>query len=227
MSRYTTIEEVTAVAQTVVKSSDNYDRNVWRHWVFLATLELGIADDEIKVCEIIPNNGIGKLPDDCRHIIELSLADTAGAQMVHKFRTGKNRIYANNQLLETATTNGSPSQFVPVDVSHDAYNIHLGTNGENVGRIIIRYFAYPLDINNVPMVREEDVMACVYFIRYMQALRDDENRSKIEQDQVNWFREADRAKARKKMASMNPDKARSVMNSLMKVVTPFTSIQNY
>jgi hypothetical protein len=225
---YVSINEVTAAAQTVLKASDNMDRNIWKYWAYLAALDLGLSDDEIKVAELTPTNLEAALPEGCRQIIEVSLYDTSDNPLKHKFRTGTDRIYPND-LQNVFTTGDSEvlERIYPVDVSNDNNYIYLGTNGDLVGKIFIRYFAYPVDADGQPMIREEDVLACVYFIRYMDALRQDDNRSKIQQDQLNWFREADRARARKKMSSMTPDKARSIMNSLMKVVPAFTSIQNY
>jgi len=227
---YVSIDEVVAMAQTVIKTSDNYDRNIYRQWCYNALLDLGLADDEIKVCEIIPHNSIALLPPDCRQIIEVSLFNSAGCQLLHKYRTGTRRMYTNKNLIPSATagtTDEAINNSLPVDVSNDATNIYLGTNGDNVSTIGIRYFAYPIDQNGAPKVRDEDTMACVYFIRYMTALREDDNRSKIAQDQMNWFRESDRARARKKMASMTPDKARSIMMSMMKVVPNFSALQDY
>jgi len=227
---YVSINEVTAAAQTVMKQSDNMDRNLWKYWAYLAALELGVSDDEIRVAELTPNVDLeAPLPQGCRQIIELALYDSSDTQLKHKYRTGTTRIYPNeyDDYMTTSYETDVFQRVYPVDVSNDMNYVYLGTNGEHVTKIVIRYFAYPVDDSGQPMIREEDVMACVYFIRYMDALRQDDNRSKIQQDQLNWFREADRARARKKMSSMTPDKARSIMNSLMKVVPAFTSIQNF
>lgn len=224
---FLTVDNVTALAQTVIKDTDDRDRNIWRNWAYQATLELGLSDEEIKVAELIPQDYIAALPDDCRYIIEFSLRDSGNNQLQHLHRAGHNRIFNDTRISPTASTSDTVNDCVPVDVSNDATHIHLGTNGANVAKIYIRYFAYPLDENNRPMIREEDAMACVYFIRYMQGLRQDDNRSKIEQDQRAWFMEADRCKARKKMKSMNPDKARSVMAQLVGMLPNFRSIQGY
>jgi hypothetical protein len=223
---YVTINEVTALAQTVIPNSDERDRNIWNAWTYQCLLQLGIGDDEIKVAEILPQDYTGLLPEDCRYVIEFSLFDSAGNQLPHSYRTGKQRIYTDTRLPQTATTNGL-TNCVPVDVATDATAIHLGTNGENVARILLRYFAYPIDENGMPLIREEDTMACVYFIRYMQGMRQDDNRSKIQQDQQTFFMEADRARARKKMASMSPDKARTVLTSMMSMIPNFRSIQGF
>ena len=224
---YVTIDEVTALAQTVIKDSDDKDRNIWKAWCWQAMLNLGIGDDEIRVAELYPQDYVAPLPPDCRHILEVACYNSAGTQLSHKFRTGNRRIFADQRLSETATTGTNLDALVPVDVSNDRENIHLGTNGANVVTVVIRYFAYPIDENDQPLIREEDQMACVYFIRYMQAMRADDNRSRIAEAEIMWYREADRARARKKMASMTPDKARSIMSSLNRFIPNFKSIQSF
>ena len=226
MSKYIPLSEVTALAQTVVKTADNYDVNVWRAWVWQCVLNLGISDDEIKVCTLYPKDYIAKLPDDCRQVIEVALYDSEARQLAHVFRTGKRRVFTNQELM--LTNEGQATNCVPVDISSDMHNLHLGTTGSDVTSIVVRYFSYPLDEKTgLPLIREEDAMACVYFIRYMQALRDDDNRSKIEQDKMAYYMEADRARARKKMESMNPDKARTVLGSMMSLIPNFRAIQNF
>ena len=225
---YLTLDQVTALAQTVIKDTDDRDRNIWKNWVYECLLNLGIGDDEIRVAELFPQNAMAPLPPDCRYIIEMSAFDESGNQLKHSFRTGKLRIYADTRMAPvSATTSSDINDCIPVDISNDAHNLHLGTNADQVARILIRYFAYPLDENGTPLIREEDTMACVYFIRYMQALRQDDNRSKIDQDQRAYFIEADRARARKKMKSMSPDKAYSVMSALTSMVPNYRTLKGF
>lgn len=225
---YVPLKEVTALAQTVVKEADDRDRNIWGAWVYQALLQLGVSDEEIKVMEIEPEEGVAILPPDCKHIIEVSLFDSAGCQLRHSFRGGKQRIFRDTRIAPVATTGTDDiNQFVPVDVSANATNIYLGTNGENVSKIELRYFAYPVDESGDLLIRDEDMMACVHFIRYMQGLRNDDNRSKIAQDEQTWKIEADRSRARKKMTSMSPDKARSLMTSLVSLLPNFRTVQGF
>ena len=224
---YVTLNEVTALAQTVLIDTDDKDRNVWNTWVYQAILNLGIGDDEIRVADLYPQNYVAPMPKDCRHILEVSCFDASGNQLNHKYRTGNVRIYADGRLAVGATTGSDINAEVPVDVSNDRDNIHLGTNGSNVARITIRYFAYPVDEDDHPLIREEDQMACVYFIRYMQSMRKNDNRSEIAQNERAWFQEADRARARKKMASITPDKARTIMGELNRLIPNFRAIRNF
>lgn len=220
--KYVSLDEVTAFAMTVVKDADLSRRNIWRAWVYQAILDFGCSDNEIKTCVLYPKNGVAKLPEHCRQIIELSLFDDSNPpqQLTHQFRPGKTRIFTDVRQLPTASTGSSTlNNFTPVDVSNDEFSIFLGTNGDNVASIIIRYFAYPIDEKTqLPLIREEDLMACVYFIRYMESLRSNDNRSEIEQNQRTYFMEADRARARKKCESMTYDKAKTLWKDMMRLV---------
>lgn len=210
---YVSLDHVVSFSKTIIKDADSIDINTFREWVYYSLLFLGISDDELDVAELIPQNSIAALPPHCRHIYELSLFDSAGNQLNHKFRTGKVRIFSDNR---SNVVGGNP-----IDVSNDRNNIILGTNGGVVGKILIRYFKYPLDENGQPLIREDDVIACAHFVKYMKALRDDENQSKIAQYDSLWKLHADKAKAAKKMNSMTPEKAKTILAEGMRHIPQF------
>lgn len=219
---YVSLDHVISFAKTIVKTANSEDTNVWKDWIYYALLELGIGDDEIDVAEITPRNLIAALPPNCRHILELSLYDSSGSRLDHKYRTGKQRIYTDQRTTNTAvgaSTNANDS--VPVDISNDAFNLHLGTNGNLVSKIFLRYFKYPIDANGQPLIREEDVKACAYHVKLLQAVRDNSNRSEIAQYDAMYKQESDRAKAAKKMNSMTPEKAKTVLNDMLRLVPQF------
>lgn len=224
---YVTLDHVTAFAGTLIKETDGINRNIWKDWIYTgAMLELGISDDEMDTAELTPKELLAPLPDNCRSIVELACYDSNGRILPHKFRTGVRRIFSDRRLLDTATSGDvNINSSVPVDVSNDDTNIVLGTNGSSVATILLRYFKYPLDENGNPLIREEDVMACAYFVKFMQAMRDNGNRSEIEQYKQMWYMAADRAKAKKKMASITPEKAKTVLKDLMRLIPSFDQSQ--
>jgi hypothetical protein len=216
---YVTLDHTIAFAKTIVKTATSEDVNYWKDWVYYALLDFGISDEEIDVAELVPHNLIAALPQNCRHITEMSLFDSSGNQLVHKYRTGKQRIYTDFRLANTAIgTTNNINDLVPVDISNDSHNLILGTNGSNVSKILLRYFKYPLDANGNPMIREEEVKGCAYNIKLMQAMRDNENRSEIAQYLQMYQMEADRIKASKKMNSMSPEKAKTVLNDMLRLI---------
>ena len=211
---YISIDTVIARAQTTIPQSDTMDRNIWREWVWMGLQDLGISDEDVKSVVLYPHEGLAKKPTDMRVMIDLNLYDAAGNQKPHRFRTGGYRLYDDTRI-QTLTE-------IPVDVSEDRWNIILGTNGDDVAKVVIRYFSYPIDPEtNLPLIREDETMALTYFIRFMWAMRKDDNRSEIAEKQRMWYMESDRIRARKKMESLTPEKAKTIMKSWMRLIPDF------
>lgn len=220
---YVTLDYVISFAKTVVKTADNMDTNVWKDWIYTgALLHLGVSESEIDVAELKPKNSLARLPDGCRYILELALFDSSGNELKHKYRPGKQRIYNDQRLTTTSIgTDTNINDSVPVDVSNDAYNIILGTNGDLVTKILIRFFKYPLDENGNPLIREEDVFACTMFVKFMQAVRDNSNRSEIQQYDQLWKQAADKAKADKRVATVTPEVMKTITQEWMRLIPNF------
>lgn len=218
---YVDIDTVIARAETVIPKATTEDKAVWREWTWMSLQDLGISDEDIKSATLYPKNGLCKKPDDFRVLVDLVCVDSSNAQLTHKFRTKGHRLYYDiRNLLQM-------SSGIPVDVSEDRFNFILGTNASEVAAVNIRYFSYPIDKKTgMPMIREDEVMAIIYFIRYMWAMRKDDNRSEIQEKQVAWFRESDRVRAKKKMTSLTEEKAKSIGKSWMRHIPDF-DLQRY
>src|SRR5690606_26291972 len=98
-------------------------------------------------------------------------------------------------------------------------------NGSNVEKILIRYFKYPLDERNQPLIREEDLYACALFIKLMTAMRDNGNKSEIDQYDRMWKQAADTAKAGKRSKSLTPEVQNTIMKDLMRLIPQFSTEQ--
>jgi hypothetical protein len=220
---YTNINFVVSFAKTIVKTADNMDTNVWKDWIYTgAMLHLGISEDEIEVAELKQKNFLAPLPPNCRFISELSLFDANGQPLNHKYRAGKQRIYVDERSMPVSNGTNVIGTNVPVDVSNDPYNLIFGTNGGLVDKVLIRYFKYPVDQNDQPLIRQEDVYACALFIKLMQAMRDNGNRSEIQQYDQMWKQAADKAKADKRVASsLTADKQKTILRESMRLVPQF------
>jgi hypothetical protein len=224
---YYNIDEVVAEAMLVTSNVTDADRLIARQWVGSAMEFLGMSEDEIEVCEIIPKNLLARKPDNCRKLIDIACYDEAGNYIPHVFHAGKKRIYPNTNVLVATTTTNSDGEsetrvtYTAVDVSEDRFNIVLGTNASDVYKIKIRYFSYPIDADGLPMIRSDEKQAIIYFIRFCKALKDDENQGKIAQDEMRWMREADRVKASKKMADVTNDKAKTMASILNRMIPNF------
>ncbi len=216
---YVSLDEVTALARTVIGTSDEQDEVLFRQWVWEALQDVGISQDSIEVCTLKPKNFFAKKPSNCRVLIDLALYDANGNLFYHVFRAGKKRIYPQTLNTAVVTNDLTRVNMLPIDVSEDRDSIVLGSNATDVAYIEIRYFSYPVDKNGLPMIREDEKMAIVYFIRFMWAMRKNDNRSEIDQNRQMWMLESDRARARKK--NITNEEAKTIMKNWMRLIPNF------
>lgn len=229
--QYVDMNAVIAEALSITPQSDAADWSFARQWCVTAIEQLGTSEDEIKVAQILNQNLVMPKPDDMRQFIELSLYDGFGNYIPHEFRAGRKRIYPDtrnwpvNVLVPTNNFNHaiqSPQQyFTPVDVSEDQLNFFLGTNGTMVAYSYVRYFAYPVDANGLPMIRLDEKFAVMCYIQWAKASRKGDNQSEIAQKWQMWALQADRARAHKKASSLSNDKMIGISRSWVRLIPNF------
>ncbi len=197
--QYVSADEVIDTASSVIATATEQDKAFMLQWLWEGLQQLGVSEEQIQVCTLIPKNCIAKKPADLRMLLDISLYDSQGLLIPSVFRSGKKRIYPIQPPTNVIV---SDNTIIPlwIDVSEDLNNIILGSNAANTVAVIgIRYFAYPLDAQGRPMVRQDETMALIYFLRFMWSLRKNDNRSEIDQNRNMWLLESDRTRAKKKM----------------------------
>lgn len=221
--QYVDLNSVVAEAISVVGNGidDELMKNFARQWIWRAVMDLPVTEDNIKVCEISAKNFTLKKPDDMRKFLELGLYDSSDGYIPHVFHAGKKRIYPDTRIFPTELSSANIAYRPSVDVSEDQYAFYIGSNGPDVSYCKVRYFAYPLDKNGMPLIREDDVMTCVYFVRFMASLRRNENRSEIQQNELLYKAEADRARAKRKSQDLSADKMKTISGVLNRMIPSF------
>jgi hypothetical protein len=197
---FSSIDEATALAKSICGNATEEDETLFRQWCWEGMLMFGVSEDEIKVCSIIPKNGLAKKPEDCRRILDLALYDSQGCLIPSVFRPGKRRLYPISSPTNVIV---SDDTIIPlwVDTSEDMYNITLGSNSDCVSVVGIRYFAYPLDAQGLPLIRQNEALPLSYFCKFMWSMRKNENQSEIANNEQRWLRACDTIRASKKMIS--------------------------
>lgn len=225
--KYVELESVVARAISVVGVGIDNElmKNFAREWIWMAVLDLPVSEDNIKVCQIESKNLTMKKPDDMRRFLEIALYDDQDRYIPHVFHAGKKRIYPDTRVFPMSV-DASYECGVPVDLSEDQFAFYIGTNGSNVSYGLVRYFAYPLDKDGMPMIREDDVMTCVYFVRFMASMRRDDNRSAIQQNELLYKQEADRARAKRKSEDLSADKMKTISGIMNRMIPSFNN-SNY
>lgn len=222
--QYLELNSVIAEALSITPDTDASDWAMARQWAVTALMQLGTGEEEIVVCTIEAKNLILPKPPDLRQYIEMALYDRHGCYISHEFHAGKYRIYPDLRIFPTATnlSTGHIIHIVPVDVSEDQSNFYLGTNGTHVAYAIVRYFAYPIDSNGLPMIREDEKFAIMCYIQWAKASKVGDNQSEIAMKWQMWARQHDMARARKKSTDMGNDKHKTIARNWMRMIPDFS-----
>lgn len=228
---YVSLDTVVAEAISIIGLSgdDELAKNFARQFAWRAVLDLPITDDHLKVAKIYPKNLILKKPTDLRRALEVALYDANDCLIPHQYHSGKQRIYPDIESISysVVTDEGTDDEetvtyYAPVDLSEDANAYYLGTNaGDSVAYAKVRYFAYPLDSTGYPMIKEEAVLTCMYFIRFMWSLRKGENQSEIANNERLYKMEADRCRARLKSFDMSEETRKAIAASMNRMLPNF------
>jgi hypothetical protein len=201
MDRFLDIDYVTAMASTIIKGATTEDRVLFKSWVYLGMREIGPSKDNVKVASVLCQDFSIRKPDDYIEGIDIGLFNALGQEMRYRYRPGSERVhnvkYVRNLELPTAgDVTGA------IDLSEDDYYFHVSSNATGVSYAKLRYFSFPIDSKGQPKVPEGQLNAIMHFIRYMWAMSQDDNQSKIENSYMVWQRELSKAKTRNKMPSM-------------------------
>lgn len=227
---YVDFDGVLAEAISVIGASgdDEVAKNFGRQWIWRCVTDFPVSEDNIKVCRIDVKNLLLKKPSEMQRFLEVALYDVNDNFIPHVFHTGQKRIYPNVEsysynvvLNEGEDDEETVTYTAPVDLSEDRNSFVLGTNGSNVSYAQVRYFAYPLDNNGLPMIREEEVLACVYFVRFMWSLRKNDNQSEIRNNELLYKQEADRVRAKRKSMDFSNEKRKQIAASLNRMLPNF------
>jgi hypothetical protein len=220
MAKYIDFEEVVAESITAIgaEGDDEIAKNFARTWIYRGLQELGSSDEQITVCAIYPKNLLLKKPKDLKTLIDVALYDEQHNLIPHKWHDGKKRIFPQTDGI-TFIVDDETQFFGPVDLSEDATNIVIGTNGTNVSYALVRYWQYPIDSNGLPMIREDEVEALSMYVRYRHSLRKNQNQSEIRENKLEWFRLADRCRAMKK--AVTNEQAKTITSILNRQIPNF------
>lgn len=229
---YVTLDETIRTAQSTLKDVDSAPILVWRQWVAMLCMpELGVSDENVKIITLYPVDFMVDKPDDMKALIDVAMYDANGCYLRHKFQKGGERIYPDDRLWPTAVVGTDTSQslnsLIPVDISEDAFKFHLGTNGDKVYSIIVRYYVSPVDENGLPLIRQDETLAVVYFLHHLWAIRQNENQSEIEAKEMRWKIQADRVRASKKMRGVSNESMKTLVQSIWMRAIPSFSFSNY
>jgi hypothetical protein len=205
---YVDLEEVVAESISILGSPGDAEiaKGFAKQFIWRGLTKLGKSEDEIETVKAYPKNLLIKKPLNFRDLDSIALYDSGDNLIPHVFHTGK-RIYPQTDGV-TYTTEEGEEFCGPVDISLNRHSFVLGTNATVVSYALIRYYAFPLDAQGLPLIREDEVEPLTLYVRYKWSQRKNENQSEIRENRITWEQAADQCKALKK--STNSEQAKTV-----------------
>jgi hypothetical protein len=224
--QYVDFDEVVAEAILTIGASgdDEIAKNFAKTFIWRALQKLGVTDNTIQVVQIYTKNLLIKKPSNMKKLDEIALFDASGCFIPHVFHSGNSRIYPNVESYNYTVNEGTDDEVtysLPVDLSESDTSFVIGTNGTNVAYALVRYYPYPLDAKNLPMVREDEVEACSAFVRYKWSQRKNENQSEIRENLNEWLRLADYCRAEKKSSDFSNEVRKQIASTLNRMIPNF------
>lgn len=205
--RFLTVEEVVAAASTMLPNTPSKkDRDVMKFWVWQAEKQIGCSKFNLKRFEIDFINCIAKKPSDHIHTSELAILDAQGndLQYVHEgYRARAHPVTAfNNPIIPK--------------VYEDEYSFKLDSNATHVDRAVGRYWAYPVDDDNNPLIPEQHLEAIMNYVSYSYAKNKGDALGRIDYYNNQWKIQAAKARGQNKMPDV--PEARTILNRWMTLI---------
>jgi hypothetical protein len=213
MSKFLDIDALTALCMTTCKGATAEDRHLFRVWTVMALRDIGPNRDWMKVEAIYPRDFSFEKPSDHVSTIDITLFDVNNNEIKYRYNSGSKRIRTDR----FSVNNDVSTESSIIDLSEDANYFHLSTNAGDVSYMVIRYLGMPVDQEGFPLIPEDDAMAYEAYARFMWGKRQDENRSKIDQDFQFWTIERNKVKGRRKMPT--PLEAKRIFEQYMSLVS--------
>lgn len=189
------IDEVAALASTIIEGSTKEDRNLFKTWIYTGQKRLyyGVLDlktEKVDACElaILKPKDFGKLKD-------IALFKEDGTEVVYKYQGEGWRIHEDIDYTRYPYS-------TRVDLSETNDYFHLGSNGDSVCYAMLRYYAVPVDENGQLRIPEDNMLALAFFCKWMWALLKNDNQSEIAERKKDFRNEAARVNAERNLPNM-------------------------
>lgn len=197
--RFAPMSEVVDTATLICAGATDEDRVIFRQWAFLGMMQIGPTKHWIKTCRIENKGGFMRKPKDFASLVSLGLYDSSDAELRYEFFGEGARVHTDRTTTHALVGQDEPIGLI--DLSEDAYNFILGSNGTDVDHALLRYLALPVDTNGELLIPEDNIFAVTTFIRWNWAMRKGDNQSEIQLARDTWYREKDRIYGDNKMPS--------------------------
>lgn len=197
MDRFLDIEEVVATAATILPTMSDEEKLLAKQWSWMAIRKIGPSSDHIKVVDVSVIDKTIEIPLDCISIIDLAIYGTDNVEIKYRYNKGGSlRVHKKDSTGEYLLNIYQDSNFIHISDS-------LSSAGVEPSLARIKYYSFPLDECNQPMIAEQHLFAVMMFIRWMWSIRNAPTSPYETSSAANDWRQAlDVAKANNKSVSV-------------------------
>jgi len=169
--RFNTLDEVVAEAMSTIKQATEEEKLYMKQWAYRALKEIGPSQWNIDVATLYPEDLTIRKPDDFYKAIDIGLFNGNDQELAYKFRSGKEQIHQDPNVY---SENGIyvPQFDAVIKLSEDENFYYMSSNADNVNYAKLRYFKMPLDDEGNLKFPDFTVEACVSYIHYNWARRE-------------------------------------------------------
>lgn len=164
--RYVSIQEAVANAMIALGLEQDEYRAIFTDWAYEATRSIGVSDVNLKSTEITITSGLAAVPNDMAYPDEIALRKNGTDEYAYPMYDTSywQNLPSNDQAYrytENYYVNIQGTNFVvSSDVTADGFN-----------RLVLRYWAYPIDADGDPLIPEYYIRAVTAYIEFMYTKR--------------------------------------------------------
>ena len=224
-SNFVHIDEPIALAMTMIPNSSTVEKAVARAWAYQGLRDIGPGQHWLEDCVLYPDSNLSmRKPDNMYKIRSIALfkrgSDGTLTEQHYSYRGLGRRIHSNRNQL-AADGQYDPASGAPIDLSEDAYFLHLGSNGSDVYCAKISYWKLPIDAQGMPLIAEYQVLAIALFIRWMWSLGNPDKGDR-QLSRMDYLSARTEARGKAKLPSgLEMDQAAKEFSSLLSTVPTF------
>jgi hypothetical protein len=166
MNNTVTIDEIVSSAAIALGMENDRYRVLFYEWAFQGSRDIGLTTLNLTNATGTISSGVYIIPNDCVYIDSIAIQKGASGHVNYPFFDSKYWANAPND----DQTYYDKDYVVSRQGGNLIFSSTVASNGYN--RVILRYYAMPVDPNNIPLVPEYYLRAIVAYIEYMFVKRE-------------------------------------------------------
>lgn len=166
MNNTVSIDEIVSSAAIALGMENDRYRVLFYEWAFQGTRDIGLTTLSLTSATGTISSGVYIIPTDCVYIDSIAIQKGASGHVNYPFFDSNYWANAPND----DQTYYDKDYVVSRQGSNLIFSSTVTSNGYD--RVILRYYAMPVDGNNVPLIPEYYLRAIVAYIEYMFVKRE-------------------------------------------------------